>query len=118
MDPHGDPVAASRLPIARCCTVALLAMMLSAVPAVAQTTADIVGRVADASRSVLPGVTVNIENEGTGNARTALTDTTGDYAFNLLPPGTYTVTMELDGFNTETPASRCRRETGRDSTRN
>ena len=94
-------------------------MMLSAVPAAAQRTADIVGRVTDAadgarcdlpacagggaaSRASLPGVTVSIENEGAGDARTAPTNTTGDYAFNLLPPGTYTVTMELGGFNAET----------------
>ncbi len=76
--------------------------MLSALPAFAQTTADIVGRVTDASRSVLPGVTVHIEHEGTGGVRTMPTNTTGAYAFNLLLPGTYTVTMELDGFNAET----------------
>lgn len=84
------------------CAVALLALTLSAVPAFAQTTADIVGRVTDASRSVLPGVTVHAEHEGTGGVRTMPTNATGDYAFNLLPPGTYTVTMALDGFNAET----------------
>ena len=85
----------------RCRVAALLAVMLSASPAFAQTTADIVGRVTDASRSVLPGVTVHIEHEGTGDVRTAPTNAAGDYAFNLLLPGTYTVKMGLDGFNAE-----------------
>ena len=97
LDEESPPVSPVRWRV-----FALPALMLSALPAFAQTTADIVGRVTDASRSVLPGVTVHIEHEGTGGVRSMPTNATGDYAFNLLLPGTYTVTMELDGFNAET----------------
>ncbi len=68
----------------------------------AQTTADIVGRVTDASGAVLPGATVTVENVGTGNLRTTITSDTGDYVFTLLPIGTYTVKIEMQGFQTQT----------------
>ena len=66
------------------------------------TTADIVGRVTDASGAVLPGVTVTVENIGTHETRVAPTGASGDYAFNLLPIGRYTVKIELQGFTPQT----------------
>ena len=54
----------------------------------AQTTADIVGRVTDASGAVMPGATVTLENVGTRDVRTTVTTETGDYVFTLLPIGT------------------------------
>ena len=51
---------------ARRVVVAAVVVCLLATPAFAQvTTADIVGRVTDASGAVLPGVTVTVENLGT-----------------------------------------------------
>src|SRR5437763_1078125 len=71
--------------------------------AVAQvTTADIVGRVTDSTGAVLPGATITIENLATHDVRTAPANGTGDYLFNLLPIGAYTVKVELQGFNTQT----------------
>src|SRR5215467_9607401 len=69
--------------------------------AFAQGTADLVGRVTDSSGAVLPGVTVTTENEGTHVTRVATTNETGDYAFTLLPIGSYTVKVELQGFTTQ-----------------
>ncbi|HMD35332.1 MAG TPA: carboxypeptidase regulatory-like domain-containing protein, partial [Vicinamibacterales bacterium] len=70
--------------------------------AVAQvTTADIVGRVTDSSNAVLPGATVTVENAGTHETRVAPTNESGDYAFTLLPIGTYTIKIELQGFSTQ-----------------
>src|SRR6266480_3906012 len=65
------------------------------------TTADIVGRVTDATGAVLPGATVTIENVGTHDIRTLPTNASGDYVFTLLPIGTYTVKIELQGFGTQ-----------------
>jgi carboxypeptidase family protein len=65
------------------------------------TTADIVGRVTDATGAVLPGATVTITNEGTRDVRTTPTSESGDYAFNLLPIGTYAIKVELQGFGTQ-----------------
>src|SRR5262245_11769691 len=72
----------------------------------AQTTADIVGRVTDASGGVLPGATVTIENVGTGNLQTTITSDTGDYVFTLLPIGTYTVKIEMQGFQADRKSTR------------
>src|SRR5215467_14725304 len=69
--------------------------------AFAQGTADLVGRVTDSSGAVLPGVTVTTENEGTHVTRVATTNETGDYAFTLLPIGSYTVKVELQGFTAQ-----------------
>jgi len=65
------------------------------------TTADIVGRVTDASGAVLPGANVTITNEGTRDVRSAPTNESGDYVFNLLPIGTYAIKVELQGFGTQ-----------------
>ena len=82
--------------------IAALALLLTT-PAFAQvTTADIIGRVTDASGAVLPGVTVTAENLGTHETRVAPTGGSGDYAFTLLPIGRYKVTIELQGFTTQT----------------
>jgi len=59
------------------------------------TTADVVGRVTDSSGAVLPGVTIVIENLGTGATRSSVSSDTGDYVFNLLPSGRYSVRFEL-----------------------
>lgn len=66
------------------------------------TTGDIVGRITDESGAVLPGATVAVENIGTGLSRSATASATGDYVFSLLPIGTYTVRIELQGFQTQT----------------
>lgn len=66
--------------------------------ALAQGTADIVGRVTDASGGVLPAVTVTATNTATNVSRTTITSETGDYLFTLLPIGSYTVKIELEGL--------------------
>src|SRR5262249_44851017 len=82
----------------RFCLITSLAFAFS-VSAVAQvTTADVLGRVTDSSGAVLPGVMVAIENLGTGATRSVVSSDTGDYVFNLLSAGRYTVRFELAGF--------------------
>jgi hypothetical protein len=58
----------------------------------------ILGRVADASGAVLPGVKIILTNEATAISRDALTNESGDYSFVQVVPGTYTVQFELKGF--------------------
>ncbi len=62
------------------------------------TTGSIVGRVADASGSVVPGASVTALLQSTGAVRQAVTDATGDFVFSALPPGVYTITVEKEGF--------------------
>ena len=71
---------------------------LPVIPA-AQSSAGIVGAITDTSGAVLPGVTVS----ATGPALqvpsvVAVTDARGEYRLTPLPPGMYTVTFELTGF--------------------
>ena len=86
----------------------LLAVALAAVTATsafaqgggASSTGTIQGRVTDAQGAVLPGVTVTATSPSALGAQTAVTSETGNYRFPALPPGTWTVTYELAGFNT------------------
>ena len=71
------------------------------------TAGTINGRVTDASGGVLPGVTVTAKSPSLMGAQTSVTDAAGNYRFPALPPGTYTLTYELQGFRTaERPSVR------------
>lgn len=59
---------------------------------------SIAGLVADTSGGALPGVTVTIVNSGTNAMVTQTTNSAGQYTALFLQPGTYTVTVELSGF--------------------
>ena len=63
------------------------------------TTADVIGRVTDGSGGALPGCTVTLTNPATGDTRTQVTSETGDYTFGLVPIGSYSIKIELAGFN-------------------
>jgi hypothetical protein len=76
-----------------------VAFLAAASLATAQTTNGTVsGRVVDSQQLVLPGVTVTASSPALQGVRTATTSENGDYLFTLLPPGAYTVTFELSGF--------------------
>jgi hypothetical protein len=78
--------------------VTLLVWVL-AIPALAQT-AQIAGRVTDASGAVVPGASIRIINAGTGIAREVQTNSDGYYAVPLLQPGEYSASAERKGFKT------------------
>src|ERR1051325_8803376 len=62
-------------------------------------TGSIAGVVTDASGAGLPGVTVTLSGENlSGAPKTQAPDVAGAYRFDRLPPGTYTVRFELQGF--------------------
>lgn len=76
---------------------------LTATPVFAQGgTADVSGTVFDQARAVLPGATVTVTNENTGQQRTTVTGGDGRFAMTTLLPGSYTVATELQGFQTST----------------
>ena len=64
------------------------------------TTADILGTVTDPAGAVVANATVSVQNLATREKRTTQTSASGDFVFNLLPPGQYTVTFESAGFKT------------------
>jgi hypothetical protein len=73
---------------------------LSSVPASALAQASLTGTVRDASGAVLPGATVEASSPVLiEKMRAAVTDGSGQYRIVDLRPGTYTVTVSLQGFN-------------------
>src|SRR4051812_25962822 len=86
-----------------CITLAcvLVALIANASSMNAQgTTATIIGLVKDSSGAVIPGVTVDVKNVGTGPTQTAVTDEQGRYTVPELQIGEYEVTAGLPGFQT------------------
>jgi hypothetical protein len=70
-------------------------------PAAAQETrASLSGIVADASGSVLPGVSMRITNIATGITVTTITNDAGLYRFLFLNPGKYKLVAAMSGFKT------------------
>jgi hypothetical protein len=82
----------------------LLALLLSlvALPALAQQTGSISGKVTDTSGGVLPGVTVEARSPVLPGPRVATTAADGAFQLPALPPGEYTVTFTLSGMQTVT----------------
>jgi hypothetical protein len=66
----------------------------------ASSTGTIQGRVTDVQGAVLPGVTVTATSPSQLGQQTSVTSETGNYRFPAVPPGVYTLTYELAGFNT------------------
>ncbi len=66
----------------------------------ATATGNIVGVVTDASGAALPAANVIATNQGTNAERTTTSNASGQYRFDLLPVGIYTVKVEVSGFST------------------
>ncbi len=83
-------------------TLAAFAFAALATPVARAQTADatIEVVVTDQSGAALPGVTVQIVNTETGLERLVVTDQTGTARMPALPPGSYRVRFELQGFTT------------------
>jgi hypothetical protein len=60
------------------------------------------GTVSDATGALIPGVTITATNLATGIAASVLTNESGAYNFASIQSGTYRVTAELPGFQTQT----------------
>jgi len=61
-------------------------------------TAELSGTVVDDSGAALPGANVTATNEASGDQRRTVTNGEGFFAFAALPTGSYTVGIELQGF--------------------
>ena len=60
--------------------------------------ARVEGLVTDQSKSVIAGAAVTLLNVNTGVRTIRQTSPTGLYLFDLVDPGTYSVTVEVPGF--------------------
>ena len=83
---------------ALCC---LMAIVVAPAPVWAQQDGSIAGNVTDETGGALPGVTATASSDALiEQSRTSVTDGSGNYQIIRLPPGEYTVTFALAGFNT------------------
>ncbi len=78
----------------------LLPCFLVSVQAFGQTLSSLSGTVQDATKGVLPGATVTATNTATGVATTTITNNAGVYNMPALQPGTYRVSAQMNGFQT------------------
>lgn len=64
----------------------------------AQSVTSIRGRVTDATDAVVPGAHIVLTSAGTGAVRTGVSDPTGEYQFQQLMPGKYSLRVDATGF--------------------
>jgi carboxypeptidase family protein len=84
-----------------CPPCVLLLLIIAMSPALAQvTSATLYGIVNDPSGAVIPGAEVTLINEGTSATLKAVSDDAGEFVFNFVPAGRYTLKISLPGFKT------------------
>src|SRR5271168_5177468 len=81
--------------------LALVALLLSRTPTIAQQTlGGILGTITDASGAVVSAVKAELVSDSTGLTRSVTAKSNGEFAFSDLPAGSYTLTFTHDGFET------------------
>ena len=82
-------------------TLALIGLMMP-IGALGQSivTGAVTGIVTDPTGAVLPNVTVKLTSAETGAVLTQATGATGAYTFPLLKPGSYKISLSMQGFRT------------------
>ncbi len=73
-------------------------ILIAPVRVQAQALSGMNGTVTDSSGAVVPGATVTVTNDATGVVTKTATTTAGTYSVTDLIPGTYTVRVEVTGF--------------------
>ncbi len=82
------------------CTALVCVMVATGAFAQGNPTGTVSGRVAGQDGSALPGVTVTATSVNLQGPRAVTTNEVGGYIIPFLPPGEYTLTFELQGFQT------------------
>jgi len=85
-------------PFTRRLVPSLLLTLLFAITALGQTSASISGEVQDASGGAVPGARVVIAEPTRSQQFETTTSGEGTFTFPTLQPGTYTLTIEAQGF--------------------
>jgi len=80
--------------------VLLTAMVLAGSASAQTVTGTMSGTIFDQQGQVIPGATVTIINEATGDTRSAISATQGDFLVTNLQPGQYTLRIALQSFRT------------------
>ena len=82
----------------RICTLLLLASLSAGLALSQAVSATLLGSITDSTGGTVPAAQVVVTETNTGISRSAKTGTAGNYVFADLPPGTYSVSVELTGF--------------------
>ncbi|MCC6857522.1 MAG: carboxypeptidase regulatory-like domain-containing protein, partial [Bryobacterales bacterium] len=85
--------------LARFARVGVVVLSLAAAAFAQDYRARLTGTVTDSSQAVVVGATVTLRNENTGIEANRPTNESGQYLFDFVEPGTYTVTVSMAGFN-------------------
>lgn len=79
--------------------VLFAAVLLASLPVFAQlTSGNLTGTVYDPTGAIIPNATVTVKNNATAVENTTTSTSAGDYRFENLPVGAYTVTVNAPGF--------------------
>ncbi len=97
------------------CLMSLAVLILAAPASAQQGATELRGVVLDAQKSVLPGVSLTIRNQGTGTFRETVSNPDGTYFVTGLVPGVYQLRASLAGFR-ELVRQDVRLEVGRTTT--
>jgi hypothetical protein len=81
-----------------CVKLLLLCVLTAAAVHAQESRGTITGTVVDASKALVPGATVTVENVAMGTTATAVTNEEGYFQAPYLIPGPYRITVELAGF--------------------
>ena len=84
--------------VLRALTLVVLVWVTSVLPARAQADGRFAGTVLDSSGAFVPGATVTVKNEKTGEERTATSSAQGIYLVTNLKPSTYTIRAKSGDF--------------------
>ena len=78
--------------------VAALAMLAAAFAAAQTQTATVRGSVTDSTGAVIPGASLTLTNLEQNVARSAESNAAGAFVFQQIPPGSYSLAVEAEGF--------------------
>src|SRR5258705_1957652 len=87
-------------------SVAVLLATLVALPAAAQslTSGDVTGVITDPSGAAVSNAAVTLKSKESGSTQVRNTSVQGAFSFQLLQPGSYTVSVSAQGFQTHDQA--------------
>src|SRR5690349_6703465 len=77
----------------------LLATLVSPFLLAQSDVARIVGTVTDKTGAVIPGATISVKNERTGQTRKVMSNEAGSYSIMQLQPAVYTLMAETPGMS-------------------
>jgi hypothetical protein len=95
------PIGSSSTPMYRLFLICLVTLFGFSHLALAQVeTADILGRVSDATHAVVQGAQVTVTNLDTGVSHKQTSNNAGEFVVSALPIGRYSVSIQSPGFET------------------